>query len=67
MSHLNLTPLLYAPAITAAAIFTNAAWARASEGFGSGAATVLIFTAASMIVFLIASGVAALLLQCGVA
>lgn len=66
MTHLDLTLHLYAPAITAAAIITNAAWARAAEGFGSGLLAFLIFAAASMLVFLIASGTAALLLQCGV-
>lgn len=66
MNHLDLTLHLYAPAITVAAIVTNAAWARSAEGFGSGLLAFLIFTAASMLVFLISSGAAAFLLQCGV-
>ncbi len=66
MTHLDLTLMLYAPAITIAAIMTNAAWAKAQEGNLAALLALPIFAGAAMIIFILASGTAALLLYCGV-
>ena len=60
VSHLELTLVMYALAVTAGFVVTNASWVRGSEGFPAACAAGLILTGLCAVLFCVSLGAATL-------